>query len=63
MYAYVQTHKNVYVKQVQFFVHQFYLNKTVLKKTGATSLNVNSMIYFLINCEFSNTIKGFVIKI
>lgn len=63
MYAYVQTHKNVYIKHGWFFVHQFYLNKTVLKKTGAISLNVNSMIYFLINCEFSNTIKEFVIKI
>lgn len=53
----------MFTLNVQFFVHQFYLNKTALKKTGATSLNVNSMIYFLINCEFSNTIKGFVIKI
>lgn len=53
----------MFTLNVRFFVHQFYLNKTVLKKTGAISLNVNSMIYFLINCEFSNTIKGFVIKI
>lgn len=37
VYAYVQTHQNIYITYVQLLAYQLYLNKTVLK--NLTELN------------------------
>lgn len=45
MFAYVQTHHNVHIKYVQFFIYQLYLNKAVKnanKRSNSATTNSSS---------------------
>lgn len=60
VYAYVQTHQNVYIKYVEFFVYQLCINKAFSKEIEGTLAMIFVPLIRKINFSISQSIFLFV---